>query len=365
MINVFRDQPRWIPEEDTEMLEWLDIIFSHAEYQVVTDITKSDVSFITNLQVSQVFHDLEVKASLIEYYAQHNRLVFIIETEINTSIVNLIKSVRSSNIVWVVPGFVQHCTNTIHYGWHINQTTKVFNLHPLALDPYSTKPKMFDALLGTNKPHRNYLFDTLINKGLDDKIILKYHGIHNTQTLVDTEHFAWDNYSRPFDNQVIVRPDGTQYYKTDVTHSTENVEYFGQSVRLSQIIPESVYNKSAYSIITESFINNDFTFYTEKITKALLGRRLFVVISGVGYLENLRRLGFKTFENVIDESYDQVEDDKKRFDMVIEQIEQLLQKDQVEVLLKIKDICEHNYELVMSGSLHTAMLDGIRNKINE
>ena len=363
MLNIFLDK------EDLEIKEWIGEIYKTTQFQFITKYDELDkdntISFISHLQISQIFDNPQEKADLVDYYCNHSNMVFVIETEINVSILNLIKLVKGKNVHWVLPGFIAGINNTIHHGWHINQTVRVFNIHRPKLTPYTVKPLYFDALLGTNKPHRNYLYDYLINQGLADKIILKYHGRYNVNSLLGSEHFEWDTHSRPFEKQIIFNPDRTSYYKEGVTHSTENVEYFGQSVRLSQIIPETVYNKSAYSIITESFINNDFTFFTEKITKALLGRRLFVVISGVGYLENLRRLGFKTFENVIDESYDQVEDDKKRFDMVIEQIEQLLQKDQVEVLLKIKDICEHNYELVMSGSLHTAMLDGIRNKINE
>ena len=363
MINVFFDKP------DLEIRDWCQDIFQNQEFQFVSNyagLNKTDtVSMISGLQISQIFDNPQEKADLVDYYCSQSRVVFVIETEINASIINMINLVKSTNVYWVLPGFINNIPNVIHYGWHINQTIKTFNIHRPELTPYKVKPKYFDALLGTNKPHRNYLYEYLIGQGLSDKIILKYHGRHNIETLVGTEHFAWDEFSQPFAEQQIFRPDGTFYFKTGVTHSTENVEYFGKSVRLSQIIPAPVYNESAYSIITESFIDNNFTFYTEKITKALLGKRLFIVLSGFKYLENLKKLGFQTFENVIDESYDQIENNEQRFDMAIEQIKQLLDKDQSEVLSNIQDICNHNYDLLISGAIHNTMINSIRDKINE
>ena len=46
---------------------------------------------------------------------------------------------------------------------------------------------------------------------------------------------------------------------------------------------------------------------TEKIFKPMMLEKPFVVNGTKGYLKELKRLGFKTFSDVIDESYDDAE----------------------------------------------------------
>jgi hypothetical protein len=81
---------------------------------------------------------------------------------------------------------------------------------------------------------------------------------------------------------------------------------------LSQVIPLSIYNQTAYSVVAETNYDNNYIFNTEKIVKPILARRLFLVVSGQHYLRNLRSLGFKTFDGIIDETYDTIADFEQR-----------------------------------------------------
>ena len=78
----------------------------------------------------------------------------------------------------------------------------------------------------------------------------------------------------------------------------------------------------------------------------MLACRLFVVISGQYYLQNLRKLGFKTFDSVIDESYDLEPADHIRWTKAIEQAEWLCQQPQQDILPKIAAIVLHNYKIL-------------------
>ena len=97
----------------------------------------------------------------------------------------------------------------------------------------------------------------------------------------------------------------------------------------------------------------------------MFAQRLFVVFSCKSYLENLRNLGFKTFSNIIDESYDLEIDDNKRYAMAFEQVKWLCDQPQEEIYEKLKPIAEHNYNLVMSRDWTKYSAESIEAVINK
>jgi hypothetical protein len=122
---------------------------------------------------------------------------------------------------------------------------------------------------------------------------------------------------------------------------------------LSQVVPISIYNLTAYTLVTETNGVNEFNFYTEKIVKPILARRLFVVIAGRHYLRNLRAMGFRTFDGIIDESYDEVSDDYERYRQAMTQTEWLCHQPQRPVLNRIAEITQHNYQILIDTNWHT------------
>ena len=79
-----------------------------------------------------------------------------------------------------------------------------------------------------------------------------------------------------------------------------------------------------------------------------MAKRLFIMFAGPNYLESIRSLGYKTFNEIIDESYDLELDDKTRWNMALEQVKLLTTIDQQYVLEKIKPVLEHNYNLFVN-----------------
>ena len=71
------------------------------------------------------------------------------------------------------------------------------------------------------------------------------------------------------------------------------------------------------------------------------------MFAGRGYLANLRKLGFKTFHGIIDESYDDEFDAIKRWDRAWEQMCWLADQPQEQVLEQIRPIVEHNFTVMM------------------
>ena len=57
----------------------------------------------------------------------------------------------------------------------------------------------------------------------------------------------------------------------------------------------------------------------------------------------MHELGFQTFDNVIDESYDSIESDIDRWHAAFEQVKALSQEDPKLVLEKIRPVLDHNH----------------------
>lgn len=83
-------------------------------------------------------------------------------------------------------------------------------------------------------------------------------------------------------------------------------------------------------------------FLTEKTLRALALGQPFLTYNGTGSLQHLRDLGFKTYESCWDESYDNIQDNNKRFNAVCAQISNLVSNSAIFEQSAIKEINLHN-----------------------
>jgi hypothetical protein len=113
---------------------------------------------------------------------------------------------------------------------------------------------------------------------------------------------------------------------------------------VSGLVPWEIYNRTWYSVLVETLGYGTTFLMEEKIGKCLFGRRLFVHFGTAHWLEKLRSFGFQTFGSVLDESYDSIEDDIKRWQAAFEQVKWLSQQNHTELLQKIKPILDHNHD---------------------
>lgn len=79
--------------------------------------------------------------------------------------------------------------------------------------------------------------------------------------------------------------------------------------------------QSFLHVITETVYHYPTTYLSEKPIKPITCKRPFVVLGPLGSLAALRQLGFKTFGDFWDESYDTIVDPEKRLVAVVDVIE--------------------------------------------
>lgn len=112
------------------------------------------------------------------------------------------------------------------------------------------------------------------------------------------------------------------------------------------------YSETYVNLVTETFFGKN-VFLSEKIFKPLSNLQPFIVLGDYGTLAELKRLGFKTFEPFIDESYDLELDPKIRIQKIETEIEKLKRKSIDEIhnwYYSIKDILIHNQNHMYSFS---------------
>jgi hypothetical protein len=130
------------------------------------------------------------------------------------------------------------------------------------------------------------------------------------------------------------------------------------------VLPQQ-YDATKWSIVAETVETNGVHCLSEKLFKPLIGGHLFVVLAGAGYLSYLRSVGFKTFGDYIDESYDDEPDIELRIDKIVDLCVSLKHKDYLDLQGSIQGIIKHNQELFFNDSHLESLNTHIINKINE
>jgi hypothetical protein len=70
----------------------------------------------------------------------------------------------------------------------------------------------------------------------------------------------------------------------------------------------------------------------------------FIVATGPGYYRDLHRLGFRTFEHLIDESFDSIENHQDRMDRIIAIVQDLCQQDLDSFMQECYTVCKYNQQ---------------------
>jgi hypothetical protein len=261
--------------------------------------------------------------------------------------------IREFDRPWVtffVAGILNYSTKNASVYFHpyfLSSTVAFYRAHPDVLAQLNSNPTMrYDVLLGRRKPHRDQIFNQID----PEHNVVRYFPDHEDQDIrqYNSQQFEWPSVLPPPDEPI--------------TTTAQEVRVSGTVVSLSQIIPVDIYNRTCYSLVAETEINNQYSFFTEKIVKPMLARRLFVVAAGQYYLRNLRTLGFRTFDGIVDETYDTIEDAKLRVAAVCDAANAV---DQISDPGLLKEIVEYNYQHLMSTDWNGQMIQQLQKVLAE
>jgi hypothetical protein len=104
-------------------------------------------------------------------------------------------------------------------------------------------------------------------------------------------------------------------------------------------------------------------FPSEKVYKPIALLQPFILMSTPHFLKALREHGYQTFHPFIDESYDSVEDDDQRFELIVSEITRLCNftdEQWKEWMINVKPIAEHNKQHWFNLTDHRVTTDVLK-----
>jgi hypothetical protein len=116
---------------------------------------------------------------------------------------------------------------------------------------------------------------------------------------------------------------------------------------------EEHFAESYLNLVLETHLDVDQSggaFLTEKTFKPIKHCQLFIIIGATGSIEKLKTMGYRTFDHVVDHSYDKESNNTRRWDMAMTEAERLIQDNRLHLMYQS---CEadlvHNQNLFLAS----------------
>jgi len=202
---------------------------------------------------------------------------------------------------------------------------------------FNSRPYRFTVLNRTHKWWRATVMADLHRSGVLDHSLWSYNTNLGPSDVIEDNPIEIDtlNLRQDLDNFVQQGP----YFCDNFTAEQHNNHHLH--------VPEH-YSQSYCNIVVETHFdvdNSKGTFLTEKTFKPIKHGQPFVIVGPPGSLAQLRLLGYRTFDHVIDNSYDLETNNTKRWIKLSNTIRHILAQDPDIWFKKCLDDVQHNQDL--------------------
>lgn len=112
----------------------------------------------------------------------------------------------------------------------------------------------------------------------------------------------------------------------------------------------SAHNKTFVNVVSESLIDNDSIFFSEKIFKPIFAAQPFILFGNPNSLTKLKEMGFQTFNRWWDESYDTEVDFSKRLEKIVDVLEEIASWDYekcFQITQEMESVLINNFEKML------------------
>jgi hypothetical protein len=220
-----------------------------------------------------------------------------------------------------------------------------------------TEAKNFVSLNRGSRNHRLYTVSALYGRGLDEYGNISYLSYVNQSSLSDI--IPYDYLA---DSKYTIANNGHARYSLAKEQKVEdsidiyavqndNLTNFKQSL-------QSKYNNSIIELVSETSYNECSFNITEKTLHFIYGANLPIMISSPGTVDFLRNMGIDMFDDLINHSYDTIEDPAARINAAIDlNIDILTSSNMIELWKKHKYRIDKNIAFVKEGKLRTYYSD--------
>lgn len=223
--------------------------------------------------------------------------------------------------------------------------------------------KLFSFLNKKPRKHRVDFYkllylNNLLNKGM---VSMETFGVHdNDFGGNENEKFCGYGISDEYLNQIKKTLPSRIYEKSNEEHSPDYyVTRFHPQVALDSWV----------QVISETYFYDDYEtlFLSEKTFKVIASSQPFIILGNKGSLRELKKMGYRTFGDFFDESYDELDgcDRMNAILQILKDIDKI--EDKLSWFESMKDILEHNKNLIQENTVKKIpyvydMVDKIYNK---
>jgi hypothetical protein len=250
------------------------------------------------------------------------------------------------------------------FSFPISQHSMYTNRHLIEEPEYNTETvpeKLFLSFNRRFRIHRTTLGLALQKYNLLDRSYI-------SMCKVDPE-----NALMSFENQININYDARyNFTSADVNGLLEKLplELDGET-RINQMCQDfdgaarNFYQNSLLSVVTETNFENEELTLTEKAFKPSKEKHPFIIIGVNGSLKAMRDMGFKTFSEFWDESYDDEVEPKFRLWKIMQLCREIASWDNEKIIdfkRRVKPILEHNFNAVFTDTAQV-LSENIYNKL--
>ncbi len=229
------------------------------------------------------------------------------------------------------------------------------------------RPYKFLFLNGRMRSHRKYLLERFSLSGLLDQALwtnldrnlflvknvhqgrwFRFEAVDQYNIMLNFWHAGQDLMDRDIDikllPEIYEHVNHRGHMDKPVTATFVKSQLFDNTWG-DALVDAKAYADTYFSLVTETVFNYPYSFRTEKIWKPIALGHPWIAVANQGFYKDLHRMGFKTFDHVIDESFDSIANSQQRIERTAQVIEDLCNQDLGEFVKACQEVCKYNQEL--------------------
>lgn len=297
-------------------------MFSKKSFRLFKEQSSVKLVFIDNKEGGYVYSDVffrNIYNFVNEHKLESNKIIFITNTSnIKQIYENYLE--RHNVATFMVCDTINFCIhgqpgkNIIRYenttnNYEVDKITERDTEYSISAEPHTKIREKHFLCLNRNSGrfHRPKLVLELIKNDIFDKglvSLFKSQDFDNFCELPQNIHFKTHIKDR--------YPFTVDYEDADAVAEMHN--YFTK---------KEMWDRTYFSVVTESCTMKESVFITEKVVRPMIYFHPFIVYGNPNTLFELRNMGFQTFPELFDESYDTIEDETKRLNAIVENVKKL------------------------------------------
>jgi hypothetical protein len=264
----------------------------------------------------------------------------LVTSEYSTDVDTVINNKKMDNFYYFFHGFAA-------LDWY--RGYYALNYNKLIVKPYTHDFITFNRIINNDRSYRIYFVSLLKEAGLLDKGLVSFNV---------TDNLSDDWRDETADPNSKLSEQAKQHIEANMTDIDKlMIDSDTLSGSASASIPRTIEGywpnndhptaDAFWHIVTETVFYYPKLHLTEKIFKPIVSKQPFMLLAAPGNLAYLKSYGFKTFDSVIDESYDTIEDNDLRSQAVVDQLQwycNLSPGEKQDIIRALEPIIQYNFD---------------------